>query len=156
MHMAMKRGKRWTVHPTTLPHTMLPAPLMSRPHPSALLYSQRKSPFPEAIILSTRRSWLNVTYRLRQGQALQCVFLQQLRVTHIAGKGEVLLSGVWNCGRKSPCFHCLPFDWKRSSFVFSTARLNHLTSLFELPCAPWSATLTLTGPTENATYCPVH
>lgn len=41
---------------TALPHTTLPALLIPHHHPSAPLYSQRKSPFPEAITLGTLRS----------------------------------------------------------------------------------------------------
>ena len=41
---------------TAQPHTMLPAPLIICHHPSAPLYSQRKSPFPEAITLIAAKS----------------------------------------------------------------------------------------------------
>ncbi|KAI4830651.1 hypothetical protein KUCAC02_002267, partial [Chaenocephalus aceratus] len=59
-----------------LPHTALPAPLMPQHHPSAPLYSQRKSPFPEAITLGTLGSGRSVTYGLGQDR-LQLVFVQQ-------------------------------------------------------------------------------
>ncbi|KAK5935977.1 hypothetical protein CgunFtcFv8_021284 [Champsocephalus gunnari] len=49
---------------------------MPQHHPSAPLYSQRKSPFPEAITLGTLGSGRSVTYGLGQDR-LQLVFVQQ-------------------------------------------------------------------------------
>lgn len=52
---------------STLPHTVLPGSGTARHHPSARLYSQRKSPFPGAITLGTPGSGLKCDLWARAG-----------------------------------------------------------------------------------------
>lgn len=87
------------------PHTTLPAPLIPRHHPSVRLNSRRKSSFPEAITLSTLRSGLKCDLWAQTGIGLACVCAAAKSNTE---QCEVLVSSVWSCGRKAPCFLYLP------------------------------------------------
>lgn len=104
---------------TALPHTTLPAPLIPQHHPFAPLYSQRKSPFPEAITLGTLRSGLKCDLWAWTGMdSAACVCAAAKSNTYgwaVWGTGFQCME-LW--GRKPPCFLCLPFDWKKSTFVF--------------------------------------
>lgn len=115
-----------------VPHTTLPAPLPHH-HAYAPLYSQRKSPFPEAITLGTIRSGLKCDLCTQTGTgsaACVCVAAKSntygwavrrwFLVYRVVGGNHYVFSAS-SLIERSICF-------------FSTTRLSRLTSLRTVMC----------------------
>lgn len=103
----LKRDKCWTGHPRSTTTHHASCPTNAAPPPLCSPYSQRKSPFPEAISLCTLRSRLKCELWTQTGTgSAACV----------CAAAHMWLSNMrW----KPPCFLCLPFDWRCLRCVFS-------------------------------------